>query len=277
LQGLFGGSLIKSKWTKNRFKQPYHFTVSGKNAKRLVEETLPYLIEKHKQAELLLELRNNIDGWNATPRRRGNIPEDVQEYRKGLMDQCTKLKKIAVLDLPNDYPQGKNERLAYMAGYLEAEGCFTINKGEGNHFYATVSVHACSRGAMILLEESFGGTTIYRPSKAQNRRPQYLWRVKGSAAADICRACFPYLTFKMEEADLLRTLQNSSDLWAKKVGRNGMPSWLTQKRTEWMMRIRAIHSPGRAETKSEQPRNEVSDSPICNEPKVAGLVTAVAV
>jgi hypothetical protein len=263
LQGLFGGSLVETKMASNGRKVPYHFTASGKNARRLIESTLPLLIEKREQAKLLLELQDNIDEWNRKPRLRGNLPVEVMEYRMSLKQRVHELKDLSVSVAPKERTQAKREKLAYLAGILEGEGCFTIIRGEGNSFASVVSIMMCHRSILDEVVSMFGGTIIER--KQANGRTILMWRVKGQAAADLCRSIAPYVAFRHEELELLRNLQNTTNLWAKRGGRDGIPAHVTAKRVAWKQRIHEIHRPAHAETKSEQPPCGVSDSPICAE------------
>lgn len=274
LLGLFGGSMQLVKMDTKGRKQPYHYTASGKNARDLIEQVIPYLIEKRRQAQILLDLQANIDEWNQKPRKRGNLPLDVIDYRKSLYLQCSELKQLPVNGEGFDCYWSDKERVAYLAGYLEAEGCFTIIRGNGNHFYSVISVQVQSKAPLLILEVTFGGTII--EIHKIFGKDLFMWRVKSRPAADVCRAISRYLLFRHEEADIIRTLQNTTDLWAKKVGRRGMPEWLTMKRIEWLNRIHLIHKPERAETKPERPPTVVSDSPICNELLIAGPVAASA-
>ena len=275
LRGLFGGSLCATKMAPNGRKQPYHYTASGKNLVRLLESVLPYLIEKKSQAENLLELTRNVEEWNAKGRQRGNLPAEVMEYRRALKQRSHELKDRALIEMPVDRRLDKRETLAYSAGILEAEGCFSILKGNGNAFFSVITVQMCCKPVVDSLQERFGGSTIERRSKAGTKI--FMWRTKGQAAADVCRSITPYLAFRHEEAELLRNLQNTTNLWAKKVGRGGIPAHVTEKRIRWMNRIHEIHSPARAETKSEKPALlPVSDSPICSELLVAGPESLVA-
>lgn len=252
LVGLFGGSVSLSKSKNKNHRSAFHYTALGKNAKSLINATLPFLMEKHAQALDLLKLQESIDEWNAKGRLRGNIPTSVMELRRSLKDHVQQLKHDPLQARSEGFPRGKREELAYLAGILEAEGCFSIGRGEGNAFYATVSVQMCCRPILQRLMQRFGGTVIAMKVKS-GHKPKFMWRVKGSYAGDVARAVSPYLTFKTEEADLVRMLQNTTDLWAKKCGRKGLPSHVVEKRIRLMARIHAIHGRARAETKSEQP------------------------
>ena len=272
LLGLFGGSICQHKFTEG-YRQAFHYTVKCGGAVRLAEQVLPYLIEKRSQAEVMIELGKNIAEWNAKKRYRGNLPDDVIDYRSDLKNKISQLKLRPVLTSePRNLPVREN--LAYFAGLLEAEGCFSILHGPGNSFAATVTVQMCSRAVLSAIRETFAGTVIFRPKTAPHK-DIYMWRVKGRLAADVCRGIAPYLSFRHEEADLLRQLQTTTDLWAKKVGRGGMPQEITNKRMRWMNRIHDIHSPNRAraETKSESAERR-SDSPVCIKPSDAGLSSA---
>ena len=270
LVGLFGGSLVQTKMAENGNKIPYHYTASGKNANRLILSALPYLLEKKEQAEMLLVLQRDVDKWNAMSRKRGDLPLEVIAFRASLKEKLHALKS-ATNQTAVQRSLGKRESLSYLAGMLEAEGAFCIHRGDKNHFYPTVSVGVTYRPVLEELERWFGGTII---AVKRITRPMYLWRAKGRSAADLCRRIFPYLCFKHEEADLLRQLQNTTELYAKKFGPSGLPQNIVQKRVLWFERLKEIHGRARAQTKSEQPQLVVSDSRICTEPLGAGLATA---
>ena len=273
LQGLFGGSLNVTKMDAKGNKVPYHYTASGKNARRLIECTMPYLIEKKSQAEVLVGLQRNIDEWNAKPRQRGNLPAEVTEYRRSLYERARDLKMARREAIAKQSPMSAKEKMAYLAGVLEAEGCFSIIRGEGASFASVITVQMQCTAVLGELRAAFGGTIIER----DNRHGKIsMWRVKGQPAADVCREIKPYMAFRHEEAELLRNLQNTTNLWAKRVGRKGMPEHITAQRIAWMNRIHEIHRGARAETKSEHPRNGGCDSPICNAPIVAGPISVAA-
>src|SRR5207244_2373988 len=84
LVGLFGGSLVQTKMASNGRKIPFHYTASGSNAKSILVSTYGYLIEKRQQVVVLLQLQGDIEKWNTMSRKRGNLPEDVLEYRRWL-------------------------------------------------------------------------------------------------------------------------------------------------------------------------------------------------
>lgn len=272
LRGLFGGSICKHRHDP-RYKQAYHFTAKGGNAMSIVELISNSLIEKRSQAMILSRLGESISEWNSKNRKRGNLPAEVTALRADLKKQISELKIVPTSERPIR-TMSKVERLSYLAGVLEAEGCFSIIRGDKNCFFSVVTVQMTCRPVLEEIQEVFGGTIIDR-NKSDSRKPIFMWRVKGGAAADLCRAIKPYLGFRNEEADLLILLQNTTNLWAKKVGRNGMPAEITEKRIRWMNRLHDIHSPNRAraETKPESAERR-SDSPVCIEPSDAGLTTA---
>jgi hypothetical protein len=276
LVGLFGGSLSATKPAPNARKMPYHYTASGKNLKSLLTALTPFFIEKRAQADILLALLANVDEWNAKSRQRGHLPELVLSYRESLRKGASELKGEIVESLPFGRALNKRQNLAYLTGILEAEGCFTITKGDGNCFFSSITVQTCCLAVLGELKRTFGGTIISRGVKHANYKPIFMWRVKGQEAADTCRSITPYLSFRHEEVEILRELQNTTNLWAKKVGRGGMPPKVTEQRERWMQRIRLIHNPARAETKSDQPAILVSDSPISAELSGGGPETAAA-
>lgn len=275
LRGLFGGSICPHKHD-SRYKQAYHYTAKGSHALKIVNQTERFLIEKRSQAQVLRRLGDSIAEWNAKHRQRGNLPIEVTAFRAGLKRQISALKEIPTAEMPIR-TIGKSERLSYLTGVLEAEGCFSILRGPGNCFFSVVTVQMSCRPVVEDLRNVFGGTIIIRDGK-DNRKPMHMWRVKGRGAADLCRSVSRFIGFRHEEIDLIRLLQNTTELWGRKAGRNGMPVEITEKRLRWMNRIQEIHSPNRAraETKSESAERR-SDSPVCIELSDAGsAMTAYA-
>lgn len=276
LLGLFGGSISAHK-NDGKYKQAYHYSISCNGAVKLAVAMERYLIEKREQAQAIIALGKNIQEWNSINRLRGNLPEEVVKHRADLKARVLSLKDSPVLIAPSRNLK-KRELVSYLAGILEAEGCFSILRESGNCFRSVVTVQMRCSAILSELSTFFGGTIIaVKKPNSPTHKPIFMWRVTGRAAANLCRAVSPFLSFRHEEADLLRQLQATTDLWAKRVGRGGMPSEITEKRVRWMSRIHDIHSPNRAraETKSESAERR-SDSPICIELLDAGLTQAAS-
>ena len=87
IQSEFGGS-INDKITSKTSKQCYRWHIFGKDLENLIEELLPFLAIKHKQAQILLEYRKTVGktGWLVT--------DEILEHRHQLWLQCKELNKV---------------------------------------------------------------------------------------------------------------------------------------------------------------------------------------
>src|SRR4051812_46429745 len=93
--------------------------------------------------------------------------------------------------------------LAYAAGYLDGEGCFTV----GDDWKIFVTCTNTCRAAISWLQETFGGA-VSGPSKVRkpNWRPTYQWKVSSRQASVVVEALLPHLKEKKPQADLLLKL-----------------------------------------------------------------------
>lgn len=126
----------------------------------------------------------------------------------------------------------KERTKAYVAGLMDAEGCFSIYKatakpGERTPYQPRIVLASVERSLVKWLVETFGGFfTKHTPSKGQI---WYQWNLSGHAAAPaFLSAILPYLKIKKREAQVLL------DFYA--LGSTINP----QKRQEFMNSIRAM-------------------------------------
>jgi hypothetical protein len=97
-----------------------------------------------------------------------------------------------------DTPGLTPTELAYFAGYLEGEGCFTVNSRSPR-----VCVGTTYPGAILRLHEAFGGGTSDRPRNEPRCRPQFEWYIYGQKAIDVCKQLMPYLDEKRPQAEAM--------------------------------------------------------------------------
>lgn len=101
--------------------------------------------------------------------------------------------------------------LAYAAGYLDGEGCFTI----GVNWRIEICCTNTCRDAIQWLKDTFGGSMSGEISgRKPGWRPTYQWRVSNQQATDMLIAIKPYLREKAPQADLLLQMRGT-------VTRNG--------------------------------------------------------
>lgn len=157
---------------------------------------------------------------------------------------------------------------AYMAGFLDADGCFSISFGR-NGAYFGIHVIVVQKNDIVVREihDMYGGTI--NVTKRGDRR-YFRWSVSGKVARIVIEDCLPYLIDKVDQAKLcLEALKHREDSWSTRY-RGGCKGtqplskeavayrralWLRNKELNTCHKIRAA-----AETKSSDPETGC-DSP----------------
>lgn len=106
--------------------------------------------------------------------------------------------------------------IAYVAGFLDGEGCIYIN--DSTLYVITAQ---CNKEVLDKCKESFGGG-VYEHISEQKRqktnwRRSWQWRVWNKGAADLLEACLPYLIVKKEEAELALKFWKAEDRLEKRA------------------------------------------------------------
>jgi len=98
----------------------------------------------------------------------------------------------------------KDSDIAWAAGFLDGEGCFYMqkNKQRGNYYWTpSLTAEQADLRPLEKLQELFGGTIYTRPSRGENRRPTWAWRLGGNEKlAFVLAELEPYLIVKKEKA-----------------------------------------------------------------------------
>ncbi len=101
------------------------------------------------------------------------------------------------------------ETLAYAAGFIDGEGCFSVSK-TGTQ---TITVANCHKPIIDWLNKTFGGVTPKpRPPRRPTHRPCHTWQISGTEAVRVCQAIAPYLKEKANQALLLIGIQQTKNL-----------------------------------------------------------------
>jgi hypothetical protein len=96
--------------------------------------------------------------------------------------------------------------LAYAAGFLDGEGCFTV----GRNWKITVTTENTYRPVVEWLHYHFGGSLTRNSTKRKpNHRPLHRWCVVSQDAYKLCLAVTPYLKEKAPQALLLIAIQQT--------------------------------------------------------------------
>lgn len=95
--------------------------------------------------------------------------------------------------------------LAYLAGYLDGEGCFMFQERT-----ATVSVSTTYPHILHWIKSLFHGTIALKHPRQGHKRAAYSWRIYGSNAERLCNMVLPYLKEKRRQAELVLQAKGSS-------------------------------------------------------------------
>jgi hypothetical protein len=97
-------------------------------------------------------------------------------------------------------PQASATELAYIAGYIDGEGCIRWEQHS-----PCISVETCSPHALKLIKRIFGGTIFSRKreGKNQTRRTTHRVRYYGDNCILVIKMIYPYLLEKKDQAEHL--------------------------------------------------------------------------
>lgn len=106
-------------------------------------------------------------------------------------------------------------KLAYVAGFVDGEGCFTLS----NHGAITLSIINTSKTALLFVQEVLEVGTV-TPRKQRVNKNQYLYRAYGANCIGIINKLLPYLIEKKEQAEVLLEY-HSTPKTERRVGHRG--------------------------------------------------------
>lgn len=91
---------------------------------------------------------------------------------------------------------------AYLAGFIDGEGCFTVHRNQGGQVYPRLIVSNTDPVYLKTLQEELGGK-LHVQSHNPPRKANYRWVVNGrDLIVEIYPQLMPYLRQKKREAKL---------------------------------------------------------------------------
>lgn len=96
--------------------------------------------------------------------------------------------------------------LAYAAGYLDGDGCFSINKKINPiKYHSRITVSSTDITILEFFKENFGGSCFLSNEniRYKNFKPIYQWVVVGKKAINLTEKLLPYLIEKKIDANFL--------------------------------------------------------------------------
>ena len=104
--------------------------------------------------------------------------------------------------------------LAYIAGVMDSDGCFTMIKswpkyrsGTSPCYYEKCALKQTQPEAVELIYKNFGGHCGLTQPKEKNRRDLYSLQISNIKAHKLIKAIYPYLRIKKKRAKILLDLR----------------------------------------------------------------------
>ena len=175
--------------------------------------------------------------------------------------------------------KSKLAQVAYLAGIIDGEGCFTIRKKtykNGRTLYTPrITIAMNTAQPLDLAFGMSGGSIRARQTTGHNVPYIFVWEISCTKAKRMAQIILPYLRVKIEQARLLINLQTRVEICGKNKNRyNRLPDSELQLRKEMWLEMKRLNSPRNvppagAETKQIELNGKsfrlVSDSPIHRE------------
>jgi len=114
-------------------------------------------------------------------------------------------------------------RIAYLAGVMDSDGYFCIQKGTSQtaspSYSPNIGITQCCPQATNLAMEVFGGKVRLIDRSAYydkpTLKPMYLWTCPGALQAVTLRLLIPYLRIKRGQAEILLKLRENIDFYPR--------------------------------------------------------------
>lgn len=90
------------------------------------------------------------------------------------------------------------DALAYAAGYLEGEGSFLPNNG-GKDPVPLVKAHSTDFEPLERMRSEFGGYLNGPYEQRGNRKPQWIWKLRGDAAITLMVSLRPLMSTRRQQ------------------------------------------------------------------------------
>lgn len=210
-QTTFGGNFHKRPEKRKDRRDTWLWYCKGTKCHEILSNCASFLILKKKSSDLCISLINEIR--NTITYKNKKISETQHEYRINIIKQIKS--EIHMNNLINEenfetlkeYSQihePTQEDYAYLAGLIDAEGCFRIQhwkdkrKGRGKNFVITLEIGNTKFPIFPWLIQRFGGSVIYRKPSKKQFNPMIIWSLRSKSLFIFLERIYPFLRIKKE-------------------------------------------------------------------------------
>jgi hypothetical protein len=200
----FGGS-IGVKPHQPRRKVQHCWIIKNNECLALACVVLPYLIEKGRICALFMEYGKSIKPnmfktiSNKILLKRNKLIKQIRKMRN--MDNLITKEAVEALKESSSTVQPSEENFAYLAGLIDAEGCFRIKKwkpkNKPNYVYAiTLEIGNTKFPIFPWLVDRFGGSVCYIRANSRRKKDSAIWSLSAKQLVEILPTIYPYLRCK---------------------------------------------------------------------------------
>lgn len=214
----FGGA-IRKKLKRPNQKVIHVWTIKNKECINLVEKIQNFLIAKHRESHFFLEFAYHIEENNYCPLTIDAIKHrETLIYNKRLI--CHEAdhieKNMITIKWRNIVSQPINRidtDYAYLAGLIDAEGCFRIKhyhrKNRPNKvFNICLEIGNTNKNFFDWLLFKFGGSISFLKPK-YNKKPAAIWSLQANILMKLIPLIIPHLKHKKPIAEKLIEFSNT--------------------------------------------------------------------
>lgn len=218
----FSGTVFKAKQKESlkikRHKPLYYYSIRKRDGVPFVINILPFLVEKREEAQLFIDFSHCSDLKQADIfiQQIKTLKNDINLVRRDMKEEFEKNRNTII---------PTQEDFAYLAGLIDAEACFGINrykdKNKPNFLYKiTLMLNNTKAPVFKWLLERFGGTIHFKDrSKYINHKDQMQWQLSSKSLANILNDIYPFLKYKQPVCkELIRFYETKVP---SKIGRKG--------------------------------------------------------
>jgi len=251
LKSEFGGNFTPMKRQTENRKQAWEWSAHGKNAHKVLKRIEDKLLLKSEQAKLCIELYERVSKSDF----KGYIPywaKKLNEENGGKLKKLNKRGIDKTEALRDDSEIKIENKLAYLAGYIDGDGAIMIKKDKRwkpPRYQYHVSIGSTDHRSMEWIKQNFGGKIS--PCKTRNERhaKQYSCQFSGDDVYKIIKDVRDYILLKQEQADAVIELYER----VTKHNLRSRPLWAINVQESLFHKCKALNKRGVSEKEEIEP------------------------
>lgn len=219
----FTGSVHKRPEKRANRRPTWLWYAKGMRCFHLLKKIESYLILKRNSSVLCCSLIDEV--FHGFSCRNHKIPEESHRNRESIIKKLKE--EIHMNDRVNEENFNSLKELnqsiepsradfAYIAGLIDAEGCFRIKhwqpKRQGRNETWVISLEIGNTKFLIFpwLLQRFGGSVTYRKPTTQRHNAMIIWSLSSDALYRFAKDVYPFLRVKKERCEKLIQFHQTS-------------------------------------------------------------------